>query len=103
MAIVTKDALRNFISAYWSKLQELVLQVKQSYPTIGLNIVFPQFMIKPFYVRGVISRKHGVAIEFVKPANKIVIEVIETDKEVEEVMLPRLSDDGKPVFQLMFQ
>ena len=89
--IVSKDVLRSFILTYWDKLNKLVLQVKQSYPTIDLNLVFPQIVIKPFYIRGIISRRHGVAIEFIKPANKITIEVIEADKEVEEVVLPRLS------------
>ena len=98
--IVTKDALRSFILAYWGKLHELVLQVKQSYPTVDLNLIFPQFMIKPFYIRGVISRRHGVAIEFIKPVDEIAIEVIETDKEVEEVVLPRLSDGADPIFHI---
>lgn len=100
MVIVTKDALRSFILAYWGKLHGLVSQVRQSYPTIDLKLVFPQFMIEPFYVRGVISRRHGVAIEFVKPASEIIIEVIETDKEVEEVVLPRLSDGDEPLFRM---
>jgi len=100
MMMVTRDVLRDFISAYWSKLHELASQIRQSYPTIDLNLVFPRFMIEPFYVRGVISRRHGVAIEFVQPANEVIIEVVETDKEVEEVVLPRLSDGDEPVFRV---
>ena len=57
-------------------------------------------MFKPFYIRGVISRRHGVAIEFIKPTNEITIEVIETDKDVEEIVLPRLSDGNEPVFHV---
>jgi len=98
--IVSKNVLKSFILTYWDKLNKLVLQVKQSYPTIDLNLVFPQFVIKPFYIRGIISRRHGVAIEFIKPANKITIEVIETDKEVEEVVLPRLSEGIDPIFHI---
>ncbi|OYT53672.1 MAG: hypothetical protein B6U76_08275 [Desulfurococcales archaeon ex4484_217_2] len=79
--IVSKDVLRSFILTYWDKLNKLVLRVKQSYPTIDLNLVFPQFVIKPFHIRGIISRRHGVVIEFIKPTNKITIEVIETDKK----------------------
>jgi len=59
--IVSKDVLRSFILTYWDKINKLALQVKQSYPTIDLNLVFPQFVIKPFYVRGIVSRKHGVS------------------------------------------
>jgi len=100
MVMMTKDALRSFILAYWGKLHELVSKVRQSYPTIDLDLVFPQFMIKPFYVRGVMSSRHGIAIEFVRPANEITIELIETDKEVEEVVLPRLSGGDEPVFHI---
>jgi len=50
-------------------------------------------MIEPFCIR-------GVAIESVKPAGEIAIEVIKTDKEVKEVVLPRLSDGDELVFRI---
>jgi len=68
------------------------------YSTIRLELIFPHFMLKPFHIRGIISHKHGVAIEVIKPSNEITIEVIEVNKDVEEIVLPRLSSSNKPVF-----
>lgn len=98
--IVSERTLRSFILAYLDKLHELTQQVKQVYPTIALDLLFPEFIVKPFQIKGVISRRHGVAIGFIKPTNEIIVEIVKTDKRIEDTILPRLSDGNKPVFHI---
>ncbi len=98
MMIVTEDTLKDFILAYLNKLHTLIQQVKRTYPTTTLDLLFPEFIVKPFHIKAVISHRHGVAIEFIKPVDKITIEVVRTDKRIDEMILPRLSGGNESVF-----
>jgi len=57
-------------------------------------------MLRPFYIKAFISWLHGVAIEMVKTSKEYVIKVDETHREVEEVVLPRLSKSDNALFSI---
>jgi len=75
------------------------------YPPIERGLPFPEYISHCFYVKGYISRRHGVAIEFIEPTGEWEVDswrvdIEETDERVEDIVLPLISEDREGFFEI---
>jgi hypothetical protein len=75
------------------------------YPFIERGLLFPEYLSYCFYVKGYISKTHGVAIEFVEPtgeweANNWKIDIEEVNERIENFVLPLIPEGENGFFEI---
>jgi len=98
---VTEEQIRTFVQAYIDRLKEMTAKYKS--PERAL--LFPDYLSHCFYVKAVISKTHGVAIEFVDKvgdweSDNWKISVEETEEGIESSVLPVISASGNGFFEI---
>jgi len=58
-------------------------------------LLLPEYLSKPYEITGIISKSHGVAIEFTNPSKRMSIKIRHDHRPIEQVVLPKISDSNK--------
>lgn len=96
MPIVSEEQLKTYIEEYLAGFQEL----KSLFSDGNLEYFFPKFLYSPFRIRATISEISGVAIEFLEQSQGQQIEVERHHIRIQDVVLPRTSQEGMPIFSV---
>jgi len=99
--IVSKDQLQKFIQSYLQQIKEMTA----SYHSIERGLLFPEYLSYCFYVKGYISKTHGVAIEFIEPtdeweADNWKIDIEEVNERIENYVLPLIPENKNVFFEI---
>ena len=92
MGSVSRGQLKKFVLSFVRHVKDVVSQ----YP--NAELIFPEYMRQPWRIVCIISKKNGVAIEFIEKSKDWEIDVRKTDKRIEECVFHKLSDDEKAFF-----
>jgi hypothetical protein len=76
-----------------------------SYHSIERGLLFPEYLSYCFYVKGYISKTHGVAIEFIEPtdeweADNWKIDIEEVNERIENYVLPLIPENKNVFFEI---
>lgn len=82
---VNKAQLQSFIRKYLRAFGRLTSDFSEE----NKKLFFPEFLLSPQKIIGVISDTHGVSIEFIEEAKKYSLKIRETGKPIEDEVLPQ--------------
>lgn len=94
MGMVTCGQLKEFVLSFVKYMRETVSQ----YPNV--EHTFPIYMWSPYRIVCVISKKNGVAIEFMEKSKDWEISIRKTDKRIEEYLSKLPCNNDRAFFEI---
>lgn len=93
-SIVTPSQLENFVRCYIQTFEKLTAKIKRE----DRALILPQHLARPHRVNGVISKIHGVAVEFAERSPRWVIKTSYDERRIEEAVLLKISEEDSTFF-----
>jgi len=90
MSIATHSELESFIKTYLNRFSSLAANLSESQK----HLLLPRYLSKKCEITGTISKVKGVSIKFNVTENKESISFQDTEKSIEDEVLPPLSAKG---------
>jgi hypothetical protein len=90
MPVITRSELEIFINAYLKKFSELTFGLSKEQK----DLLLPRYLIEKCEIIATVSRSKGVSIRFNITKNRESFEFQNTEKSIEDEVLPSLSGKG---------